>query len=80
MNTLNDIGARQQQQVVVALEIMCVAGKAFTAKISLGQAVPLNHGAHSAIEHKDTFFQEGKNLFGTIRLRCGFWCVHGNHL
>ena len=54
----DDSGLRERQQVVVALQLTAVPGKAFAAKISLLQAVGLDHGAHGPVQQQDALFQQ----------------------
>ncbi|GCM80792.1 hypothetical protein ExPUPEC79_01980 [Escherichia coli] len=45
----------EHQQVVVAFEIAWPVGKAFTTKIGFVQSIALDHGAHTAVQHQNTF-------------------------
>ena len=54
MDALNNIWASQEQQVIVALEVVRMIGKAFAAEVGFTQAVLLDHGTHGTIEYKDT--------------------------
>ena len=45
----------EYQQVVVAFEVAWPVGKAFTTKIGFVQSIALDHGAHTAVQHQNTF-------------------------
>ena len=49
----DDVGPRQHQHVVVALEVVAVRGEALAAEVALLEPVPLNHRAHRAVEDGD---------------------------
>ena len=49
MNRRNHVGAREREQLVVALDINVVLGKPRAAIVGLGQFVLLNHRAHRAV-------------------------------
>ncbi len=53
MDVPDDIGSRQGQQIVVALQVARVVAKPLTAEIRLGEAVALNHCPHRAVEEED---------------------------
>ena len=80
MNPLDDVRAGEQQQIVIALQIVRVIGETLAPEIGFSQAVLLNHGAHGAIEHEDALAEVGQNLFGAISLRLGLGvqCSHGH--
>ena len=44
---------RQDEKVVVALEVVAVRGKALAAKIGFRQLESLDLGPHGAVEHED---------------------------
>ena len=50
----DDLRLRQHQKVVIALEIVAVILEALAAIACLVQLVALDHGAHGAVEDKDT--------------------------
>ena len=50
VNLLDDVGAREAEQVVVALEIVRMSGETFAAEVGLRQVVALDHRAHRAVE------------------------------
>ncbi len=49
----DDLGLRQHQQLVVALLLVLVVAEAVPAVVVLFQAVPLDHGAHGAVQDQD---------------------------
>ena len=73
VNTANDLGPRQQQQVVVALQIVLMIGEARIAKVALFQPVALNHCAHGAIKDENALFEQGFQFGCTVGL-------HGDYL
>ena len=52
MDATNDVGAGEQQQVVVAFQVARVVAEAFAAIVGLLQVVALNHRAHGAVENQ----------------------------
>ena len=52
MDAGDDIGAGQRQQVVIALEIVLMVGKAFPPVVRILQALGLDHGPHGAVDHQ----------------------------
>ena len=74
MNVAHDIGTRQYEDVVVALEIAAViveTASGRSAKIGLAQLPLLDHRAPCAVENQDTFAQKARKLGGAIRLHGG---------
>src|SRR5881409_135445 len=72
VNLLDDLGLRDVQQFVVALEILASPiPKALSAKLSLSQLVLLDDGAHRAIEDHDALAQEAFKLFCPATHVCG---------
>ncbi len=61
----DDLGARQQQQFVVALHVHRMAGEALAAVLRLGQLVALDHGAHRAVQDQDALAQQRGQVGGT---------------
>ena len=53
MDALDDVGPRQDEQVVVALQVVRMVAEALTAVVRLGERVALDHGAHRAVQHED---------------------------
>ena len=49
----DDVGARQHEQVVVALLLSGQVCEAFAAVVGFGQVVTLYHGAHGAVDDQD---------------------------
>jgi hypothetical protein len=54
------IGPGELQQVVVALQILAVVGKARAAKVGFAELVALDHGAHRAVDDDDALRQQGR--------------------
>ena len=67
MNVADHAGAGQRQQVVVTLEVVRPVGETLTAVLVLAQAVGLNHGTHSTVEHQDAFLQRGEQRLDAFR-------------
>jgi hypothetical protein len=80
---LDDVGARlqvgfvdspdhvrpgQAEQVVVALEVLAVCGKAPAAVIGLDQLASLDHGAHGAVENKDALRDQLAQFIAAVGL------------
>jgi hypothetical protein len=63
-----DVGAGQQQKVVVAFDVLPVRGETLSAVIGFLQRMALNHCPHRAVEKKDTLAQEGGKLVRTVWL------------
>ena len=53
VNRRNDVGASEDENVIVAFEILFVIGELGAAKVGLAEAVALDHRAHRAIEVHD---------------------------
>ena len=62
MDLANHLGARQHQQVVVALEISRGISKALAAIIALAELVRLDHGAHGAVQNQDALTEQAAEL------------------
>ena len=60
VNVGDDIGAGQDENVVVATQVVSVVGKARSAEVRLGQGAPLDHRAHGAVDDQDAFLQGGE--------------------
>src|SRR5262245_14060893 len=58
MNRRDDVGPRQDQQVVVSFEIAGMRLEALSSKVGFGQAMPLNHRAHRTVEHENPAGQQ----------------------
>ena len=58
MNAADDVGPRESQDVVVALEVASVTAKAIAAVAPLIQPVLLHHRAHRAIEQHDALIEQ----------------------
>ncbi|MNN72146.1 hypothetical protein D3C81_1881540 [compost metagenome] len=56
MNRGDNLRLAQHQQVVVAFQIARPVGKALAAEIVFTQTITLDHGAHAAVQHQNTFF------------------------
>ena len=57
MDTPDDFGLGEREQIIVPLKIALVIREPFTAKIRLLQLVPLHHGSHCPIQKKDALSQ-----------------------
>ena len=51
----DDLRFAEHQQVVVTFQIARPVGKAFAAEILFAQTISLDHGAHTAVQHQNTF-------------------------
>ena len=58
MNAGDDVRLGDGQQIVVALKIAVPVREPRTAKIGFAQMMPLNHGAHGAVEKHQLLLQE----------------------
>jgi hypothetical protein len=65
LDRADDIGAGQNQQVVVALDVAWPVGETFAAIVFFLQAIALDHGAHTAIENQDPLFESLLECFKT---------------
>ena len=68
MDAANDLWPREQQQVVVALQVVSVIGKARAAIVGLLQVVSLDHRAHCTIQNQDALFEQGFQFGGAVSL------------
>ncbi|MBV6410709.1 MAG: hypothetical protein GAKPKEKM_01531 [Rhodocyclaceae bacterium] len=59
---------RQEQQIVVALQLLRVILEAGAAIVGILQSVALNHGAHGAVEDEDAPGEEGAEQFAAVGL------------
>ncbi len=66
MDIGDDLRLRQHQKVIVTLQIAAMGAEALTAEGILIQPVLLNHGAHGAIEHDDSLFQQTFQALDTL--------------
>ena len=53
------VGPRQDQDVVVALQILRMILEALAAEVGLGQLVALDHRPHRAVEDEDPLGEQG---------------------
>ena len=53
VDALDHVGTREAEQIVVALEVVRMAGKARPAEVGLGKIAGLDHRPHRAVEHDD---------------------------
>lgn len=53
MDVVDDVRLGDGQQVVVAFEILGVAGELGAAEVVLLEPVALDHGAHGAVDHQN---------------------------
>ena len=68
MDAANDLRAGEQQEIVVALQVMRVAGKTGAAIVRLLQLVALDHRAHGAIQNQNALFEQGFQFGGAVGL------------
>jgi hypothetical protein len=59
MDTRDDLGLRDRQQIIVAAQIGAPLDKTAAAKFGLGQPMPLNHRAHGAVQNDETPLNQG---------------------
>ena len=71
MDGADHLGLRQQQQVVVALELLRVVREARAAIVSLRETAALDHGAHGAVQDQDALVEEAVEQIAAVGL-------HGN--
>jgi hypothetical protein len=64
MDLPNDVGARQNQQVVVTLEVTGPVREPLAAEIRLLEPVALDHGSHGAIEHENSLGKGRREQIG----------------
>ncbi len=78
VDVAHDLGPGQHQQVVVALEVEPVPGKARTTEVGLGQPQALDHRAHRTVDDHDALTQQrGQRLGAGVGGGAG---VHANIL
>ena len=58
VNGGDDLRLRDGQQIVVAAQIDGPIRESAAAKFGLAQTMPLNHGAHGAVENDQPLLQE----------------------
>jgi hypothetical protein len=68
MDGPDEFGPGQQQQVVVALEVVRMRCKAAAAVIGLAQRMTLDHRSHRSVEDQDVLFETGGQFGCTVRL------------
>ena len=59
VDAADDVGPRETEEVVVALEILAVIREALAAEVGLAELVALDHRAHRAVEHRNTLVEQG---------------------
>ena len=59
VNAADDLGFCQQQQVVVAFQVVRMVGEARTAIVGFGELATLDHRPHRAVEHEDALGEQG---------------------
>ena len=62
MDSLDHVGAREHEQVVVAGEIPRVAREPLAAEVGLPEPAALDHRPHRAVEDQDALPQRGVEL------------------
>ncbi|MNY32863.1 hypothetical protein D3C86_1671060 [compost metagenome] len=55
MNRRDDIRFTQHQQVIVAFQVAGPVGETLAAEIVLTETIALDHGAHAAVQHQNSF-------------------------
>ena len=68
VNAAHHVGAGEDQQVVVALEVFRMIGKARAAVVGLAKPVLLDHRTHGAIENQDALDEKTVEFGATIGL------------
>ncbi len=58
VDLFDEVGAREAEQIVVALQVVGMGAQAFAAKVRLLQAEGLDHRAHRAIQDGDALGEE----------------------
>jgi hypothetical protein len=71
VDAADHVGPRDAEQVVVALEVLGVAGEALAAIVGFDQLAALDHGAHGAVEDQDALREKGAQLGAAIGLPAG---------
>jgi len=64
MDLADHVRPRQDQQVVVALEIVPMIPESLAAEIRFRQPIPLDHRPHRAIEEEDACGEKRMQAFG----------------
>jgi hypothetical protein len=67
----DDLGGGDAQQVVVALHVARPVGEPLAAVARLVRTVPLDGGAHRAVEDQDPLLQQRGELGGDVRAKGG---------
>ncbi|MNT04950.1 hypothetical protein D3C72_1395510 [compost metagenome] len=55
MDGRDDIRFTQHQQVIVPFQVARPVGETLAAKIVFTQTIALDHGAHAAVQHQNSF-------------------------
>ena len=71
MNVADRLGLREDEDVVVALEVVAVVGEHRSAKARFIELQVLDHRAHRAVEHEDALCGGGGKGARGCLLRCG---------
>ena len=77
MDIADDLRLGERQQIIVALEIGGVIGKALTTIVCLREPVSLNHRTHGAVEHENPCreqlieLRQAGNTIGNVQI--GHW-------
>ena len=72
MDLADDVRLRQNEQIVVSLEVVRMVAEAFSPVIGLTELVALDHRAHRAIEDQDARFERGVKLLQTAGSHEGY--------
>src|SRR5262249_23543333 len=70
----DDVGARQHEELVVALHVVGVVAEALAAVVGLAEPVALDHRAHRAVEYEDAAREQ------LVESRAGVGNGHGRLL
>ena len=66
MDRLEDVGAGEGEDVVVALQVLRVVPEALPAVVGLGQAVGLHHRPHRAVDDDDPLREQRLERVDTV--------------
>ncbi len=58
MDLAHDVRPGEGQEIAVAADVARMVGEAGPAEVLLAQPVPLEHGAHGAVEHEDPIAEQ----------------------
>ena len=68
MNALNQLGPRQRQQVVIALQVAAVIAETLAPVVGFLKPFGLDHGPHGAVDNQNSAAQGGfEGVRGGVR-------------